>query len=563
MLALRSCAFDRIFGTFEALLDLPFLAGQGKAVEEEGVSCWCERRTFLVAAHVLRVIYAHGESVHGRECRVLETLLLEIPQTVIDHRLSDELPPLGKDHHDVGFDRYTLQGAGDARSAYLLDLGCRLRKRLCLCFLDEDEKTRNNECSTHESSYQKFPDTHYYSPQSGCVRTESSTLPHIFSLSIITSSHATLFLMSVSALILFIIILLALVIVHEFGHFIAAKWVGMRVDEFAFGFPPRLFAKKKGETTYAVNALPLGGYVSIWGENGEPDDEAKTHPRAFGNRPKWAQIVVLLAGVTMNMVLALLIFIGLSFGKVQMSTSDPEYGSRVKDAAIMVVDAAPNAPAYLAGIVPGSVIEKIVSAGVVAPLTSAEAVIAFIGKHQNDAFTVTYVKPDGVRETTTVAAVYGIIPDKKALGISVDSVGYVHTGIGEAIKIGSYQTYDITKQTIQGLWGLVTSIGEGKGVLDSLSGPIGIAQVVGKTSSYGYHAIFLLIAVLSVGVAIFNILPVPALDGGRVIIVLLEAIARRKIPFTVQMKLNTIGMSLLLLLFVVVTFNDILKIVHA
>src|SRR3989344_3063366 len=117
--------------------------------------------------------------------------------------------------------------------------------------------------------------------------------------------------MSTFAVILFLFIILVLVIVHEFGHFIVAKWTNMRVDEFAFGFPPRIFAKKIGETLYAVNALPLGGYVSIWGENGEPNDEAKNHPRAFGNRPWWAQLLVLVAGVTMNMLLALIIFIGI------------------------------------------------------------------------------------------------------------------------------------------------------------------------------------------------------------------------------------------------------------
>lgn len=362
--------------------------------------------------------------------------------------------------------------------------------------------------------------------------------------------------MSISAILLFLIILLALVIVHEFGHFVAAKLTGMRVDEFAFGFPPRIYSKKKGETTYSINALPLGGYVSIWGENGDPEDEAKTHPRAFGNRPKWSQLVVLLAGVFMNMALALLIFIGLSFGKVQMSVNDPEYGARVQNPSIVVTDAAPNSPAYKAGLTPGSVIKKIVSGGQVSPLTDAASVIAFIGRHQNDAFTVTFIQPNGVEETTTVAAVYGIVPDKKALGISVDTVGYVHTGIIEAIKIGSYQTYSITQQTLEGLWSLVTSIGK-QNVLDSLSGPIGIARIVGETSQYGIAAVLTLIAILSINLAVFNALPLPALDGGRVVVVLLEAISRKKIPFKYYSWVNILGFGALMLLLVVVTIHDI------
>ncbi len=363
--------------------------------------------------------------------------------------------------------------------------------------------------------------------------------------------------MSATALFLFFIILLALVIVHEFGHFIVAKWVGMRVDEFAFGFPPRLFSKKKGETVYAVNALPLGGYVSIWGENGEPDDEAKTHPRAFGNRPKWAQFLVLIAGVAMNMLLAWFIFIAISFGSVQMSTNDPVYGSRVKNASIVVVDAAPNAPAFKAGIVPGSVITKLSAGGVSADLKTATSVIDFIRNHQNSDFNIQYIKPDGTQASTTIAALYGIVPDKKALGITVDTIGVVNTSMLEAIKIGTARTQDITMMTLQGLWTLVSSIGGETNVLESLSGPIGIARIVGETSEYGLAAILTLVAILSINLAIFNALPLPALDGGRIVVVAIEAISRKKIPFKYYSWVNVAGFFALMLLLLVVTINDV------
>lgn len=364
--------------------------------------------------------------------------------------------------------------------------------------------------------------------------------------------------MSATAIFLFFIILLALVIVHEFGHFIAAKWVGMRVDEFAFGFPPRIFVKKKGETLYAVNALPLGGYVSIWGENGEPNDEAKHHPRAFGNRPKWAQIVVLLAGVAMNMLLALVIFIGISFGKVQMSTSDPVYGSRVKDTVVMVVDASPNSPAHRAGIVPGSIITKLSSGGQHANLATATSVVTFIGAHQNDSFAISYIKPTGGISSTNVASVYGIVPDKKVLGITLDTIGIVKTTPLEAITIGTMRTYDMTVLTLQGLWTLITSIGGGS-VLESLSGPIGIARIVGETSAYGMGAVLTLVAILSINLAIFNALPLPALDGGRIVVVVIETLSRKKIPFKYYSWTNVAGFVALMLLLVVVTVNDILR----
>lgn len=362
------------------------------------------------------------------------------------------------------------------------------------------------------------------------------------------------------SIILFIGILLLLVIIHEFGHFVAAKWVGMRVDEFAFGFPPRIFAKKKGETVYAVNALPIGGYVSIWGENGEPDDEAKRHPRAFGNKPKWAQLVVLGAGVFMNMLLALFIYIGISFGSVQMSVSDPTYGDRVKNPVIVVAGVTPNSPAVLAGIVPGSVITKLTAGNARADLVSATSTVLFVERNQNSPFTVEYIRPDGVRSSTTIAAVYGLVPEKKALGLSLDSIGLVRTSFTEAIVLGFDRTYTATAMTLQGIGGLFVSVWKGGDVLDSLAGPIGIAQVVGEQSSYGATQVLSLVAILSVTLAVFNILPFPALDGGRIVMVAVEAVTRRKIPFAYYSIINLVGIAALLLLFLVVSVNDIWRI---
>ena len=365
--------------------------------------------------------------------------------------------------------------------------------------------------------------------------------------------------MSLFAILLFFIILLVLVIVHEFGHFIVAKWVGMRVDEFAFGFPPRIFGKKIGETTYAINALPLGGYVSIWGENGEPNDEAKNHPRAFSNRPWWAQMLVLVAGVTMNMALALVIFTGISYGKELMSTEDPLYGNRVQNAELVVIEASPNSPAYKAGIVPGVTLLKVTSAGMSADLSSATSLIAFIGAHNNDSFTISYRKTDGVIDSTTIVSVYGLVPDRKAIGVSVERVGYVQTTVLEAVELGVARTYDITLATVDGLTSLVKGLGKGENVLSSLSGPIGIARIVGQTSEYGIAAVLSLVAILSINLAIFNSLPLPALDGGRIVVVAVEAITRRKIPYKYYSWINVLGFLALMLLLVVVTVHDIWK----
>lgn len=363
------------------------------------------------------------------------------------------------------------------------------------------------------------------------------------------------------AVFLFIIILIVLVIVHEFGHFITAKLTKMRVDEFAFGFPPRVFGKKIGETTYSFNAIPLGGYVSIFGENGTEEDKkengALKHPRAFGNRPWWAQLLVLVAGVTMNMVLALFIFIGLSFGSVMVSTDDPIYGNRIKNVSLVVQEVSPESPAFKAGIIPGSVITSITNGKEKANITTATSVVAFIEKNANTPFTIHYTAPDGVEKETTVAAVYGIVKDKKALGVGLETIGTVNTTLFEAFTLGFERTYTMTVLTFDGLYQVLTSLSKGESVIDTLSGPVGIAKIVGQTSTYGYEAVLTLVAILSINLAIFNILPLPALDGGRMVVVLIETVTRRRIPFKYYSWVNLVGFTALILLLVIVTINDI------
>ncbi len=358
-------------------------------------------------------------------------------------------------------------------------------------------------------------------------------------------------------LFLFFVILLLLVIVHEFGHFIAAKLTGMRVDEFAFGFPPRLWGKKKGETTYSFNTLPLGGYVSIYGENGEPDDKAKHDPRAFGNRPWWAQLVTLVAGVVMNMVLAWVIFVAISFGSVRISADDEKYGDRITTPELVVVDASLESPAYKAGIIPGSVIASMKGKYATFKGTNATSAVEFIRKHIDEPLTITYILPNQVVASTTITGVYGLIPDRKALGISVDAIGYLDANLIDAFVLGTERTYNMTMMTLDGLSQLVMSISRGESVIDSLSGPIGIAKIVGQTSEYGVEAVLTLIAVLSINLAIFNILPFPALDGGRMIIVVGETITRKKFPFKYMSIINGVGFVLLILLLIVVSIKDV------
>lgn len=389
------------------------------------------------------------------------------------------------------------------------------------------------------------------------MRNFLSKFPFRLDIIVLVASISALIIFGKGPIVLFFVILLVLVVVHEFGHFIAAKLTGMRVDEFAVGFPPRIYGKKYGETTYAINALPLGGYVSIYGENSE-HDEAKRDARAFGNRPVWAQLVTLSAGVIMNMVLALAIFIGLSYGNVQVSVDDPVYGARATNTVLMVVDAHPESPAFKAGIVPGSVVTSLGNRQTQATLTTATSAIKFIADHQHDPLAIEYVTPDGAKHDTVIAAVYGLVPNKKAIGVTFDVRGIVTTTPLEAISLGTEKTVSFTTLTLAALGELVKSIFQGENVIESLSGPIGIARIVTNTSTYGIEALLTLVAILSINLAIFNALPIPALDGGRFVIVVGEALVRRKLPYKYLAGSNAVGIILLIILVIVVTIKDIM-----
>lgn len=368
--------------------------------------------------------------------------------------------------------------------------------------------------------------------------------------------------MSILSVFIFIIILLVLVMVHELGHFLTAKLTGCRVDEFAFGFPPTLWKKKIGETEYKLNALPIGGYVKIWGEDGgETNDK-----RVFSNRPKWAQILVLMAGVTMNWLLAFIIFFIIAKSNALVSADDPLYKGKVKDTQLVIVDVSKKSPAYYAGIRPGYIVESIVvnsSNGVAssrADISKGDNVKDFFNKNIDNNITINWLNGYD-KGVSTVTGVYGINKDKKAIGISFEVLGHLSLSFGESIDKAWRDTKLYTILTIQGLGELGRGIvNADRDILNSLSGPVGIAKVVGEQTQSGSASnLFLLSAILSINLAVFNLLPFPALDGGRILMVLYEMVTRKKINMNKAALINGIGFVILLLLIVVVTINDFLK----
>ncbi len=361
--------------------------------------------------------------------------------------------------------------------------------------------------------------------------------------------------------ILFLLILAALIFVHELGHFTVAKLSKIRVDEFALGFPPTLVSKKHGETTYKLNIIPFGGYVSIFGEN--PDDASLNGPdssRSMARKNRAIQAAVLVAGVTMNLIFAwILISLTLALGisPVANFTSDSQAQTTGK---VLVTQVVENSPAAQAGFQSRDLIikvsdkdEEIMGAELTVP--AVQRLIA-----QDEKQEISFIVNRGTEsKTIKVTPATGVIADKAAIGISMDS--------GEVVRIPWYQapieglktTYRATVLTAQGLGTFLVQAVTGKADFGQVAGPVGIVGMVGNASASGLSYLLFFTALISINLAIINILPFPALDGGRLLFVAIEAITRKQISPKVANTANAVGFVLLLLLMLVITYHDVAK----
>jgi len=368
-------------------------------------------------------------------------------------------------------------------------------------------------------------------------------------------------------IVIFILVIVALIVVHEFGHFVVAKLSRMRVDEFGLGYPPRaLTIGKVGETEYTLNWLPFGGFVKIYGE----DDVRAPGSRAFASKPRILQALVLVAGVAMNLLFAYMLITGALVAGTPRALAPGEI-AEAKDVALAVSGVLPGSPAELAGLVPGDTILSAKdatsdwrqggpSAG--SEEVSPESFTAFVSGNGGRPIELT-VKHNEHEEVVTATPVAGLIsrdPGRYALGVEVATVGVVPLSLPRAIVEGARLTWGATTLTALGLWHFFFSILTLHADLSQVSGPVGIAGVVGGASSAGFGNLLSIMAIISINLALINLLPIPALDGGRLLFVLIEGLIRRPIKVAVTRALNTASFALLIFLMLVVTLHDIYRI---
>ena len=359
------------------------------------------------------------------------------------------------------------------------------------------------------------------------------------------------------SILIFVVILLVLVLVHEFGHFFTAKKFGIRVDEFGFGFPPKLFGIKKGETEYTFNLLPIGGFVKIFGE--DPNNENSFGPdreRSFVHKAKWKQATVLFAGVFANFLLAWFLFsVGFMSGMPASVGSVPD--ANLTDVSLVVLSVAPNSPASKSGLKSGDKIVSIQNDKNYTPYINPEVVKSFIASSKGKEISVGYVRENENKKI--VKLIPEISGGEPKIGVSMDEVGVAKLPFFRAFLERMSLTIYIVKGTVLGLYTLILEGIKGQGSFTSITGPVGMVGIVGDAYKFGFVYLMSFAALISINLGVINLLPFPALDGGRLFFLLIEKIKGSSINPKVANTANAVGFGILILLMLVVTYHDVVK----
>lgn len=358
-------------------------------------------------------------------------------------------------------------------------------------------------------------------------------------------------------ILVFLVILTFLVLIHELGHFLTAKKFGIKVEEFGFGFPPRVFGIKRGETLYSVNALPIGGFVKLYGEDDAGSGSIKIKnkksnlksgdlDRAFFTKPIWQRIVVVTAGVAMNFLLAIIIATYL------LSTQGiPQDGKNVR-----ITEVSQNSPASAAGIKVGDIIESVDSVKV----ENTEALVNQTQGKLGEEITLN-VKRGG--ETVPVKLTPRENPPKGegSMGVAIEhNVIFQKYPFPQSIFYGTKQAASDSVLVVTGFVDMIKTLVVKQSVPEGVAGPVGMAQLTGEFVKIGPEAVLSLVYMLTLSLAVLNILPIPALDGGRLFFILIEAITRRKVNPKYEAYAHMAGIVLLLGFLLLVTYKDVLRI---
>lgn len=339
-----------------------------------------------------------------------------------------------------------------------------------------------------------------------------------------------------------IFVLGVLVFIHELGHFIVAKRSGIRVDKFSLGFPPTIISKKWGETEYAIGVIPLGGYVKMAGEN--PNEQSKGEPWEFMSKPVWKRFLVIFAGPFMNFMLAAVVLAGLYFFR----------GQEVE--AVFIGRVSPDSPAAMAGIEPG---DKIVSVDEV-EIKSFRQMAEIIYPKVEEPVIVSWRRNDALLTDTIITyRDYIVTTSNDTIEVGMIGVGskviYKRLGIFASLGAGLKRSVFYVQKVFEFIWGLINRTVDAS----DIGGPIFIGKLAGATARAGFDVLLEFLALLSINLAVLNILPIPVFDGGHLVFLLIEKMKGSPLSIKARLVAQQIGIAFILILIIFVTFNDITR----
>jgi regulator of sigma E protease len=356
---------------------------------------------------------------------------------------------------------------------------------------------------------------------------------------------------------IFLIVIIVLVVVHELGHFFVAKFFGVRVDEFGVGYPPRarkLFTWRG--TLFTLNWLPFGGFVKIYGE-----ESAEENTRdSFLHQKLWKRVAVVLAGIVANLLLAIVLY-GAAFNIGFFAEPGGQFpaGAVISQNETMITSVAKDSPAQKAGFIASDRITAIATKGDTTIPENVTDVVLFVKKHPTDVITFTLFRGNKTKSIQVTPSI-DQVTQNPSVGISLAEVVYVKVPFLYAIRFGGTYTvmqFVVTLHSVGSL--LSSSFGGGHSLIAQVSGPVGIAQVAGEAYSLGFGSFLAFVALISVNLAVINILPFPALDGGRCILEFFSKNGRSRIPKKVVSTINQVSFLLLIVLMLYVTYHDIIR----
>ncbi len=346
--------------------------------------------------------------------------------------------------------------------------------------------------------------------------------------------------------------LIGLMVIHEFGHFILAKKFGVKVEEFGIGLPPRIFGKKIGETIYSLNLIPFGAFVKIYGEEGGIESAY-----SFSGKPIWQRALIILGGVVSFWLIGV-VLLSVVFVTGVPKVIDDEVNSALINPRVQVVAIAPNSPAQKTELKVGDVIKKLEISDEQVEIDKVKEVQEFTNLHKGQEITLTI---EIGKETKKITLIPRVSPPEGEgpIGISLVRTTIINYPLWLAPIKGIESTFYTTVSIIKALALAISNAVQGLPTGAQFVGPVGIANLIGQAARMGVNYFLQFIALISIYLAIFNILPIPAVDGGKLLFLGIEKIKGSPIKKKIEQNINAVFFTFLIVLMVLVTIKDIIR----